>query len=50
MAIRNESYCKGPVLWLKGRQVTIRGQYCGYKECNLLSGACTVAIRNDTDS
>ena len=35
MAIRNVIDCKG--------------LYCGYKECNWLSGVCTVAIRNVTD-
>ena len=29
--------------------MTVRDQYCGYKEGNWLSGTCTVAIRNVTD-
>ena len=35
MAIRGVTGCKG--------------LYCGYKECNLLSGECTVALRNVID-
>ena len=29
--------------------LTFRGLDCGYKECNRLSGACTVGIKNVTD-
>ena len=29
--------------------MTVNGQYCGYKEGNILLGACTVAISDVTD-
>ena len=41
MAIRKVTDCQGTVLWLEGRDLTVRCLYSGYN--------CTVAIRNVTD-
>ena len=48
MAIRKVTDSQGHVLWPSARQVTVRGMYCGYKECKRQLGTSTVAIRKVT--